>query len=339
MQFPIRMQSAWNRRIVVWTFFALVFPFLPDCHPLNAGQVEESREQYARALQNWVDVLELQIEELERLEGLGTVTEGERDFNQAQLAAINYELAKLEGKRQVAEPHLQDFIDIEKRRLARLKPLRRLNAVPAITMTHVRSGLHFGQFHMAQFNDQTPEVIKHLEEFAKLSEQEVASYQQAVQSNSVSPCEVSVAHHQLLFARYLLGKRQDNLEEILPEIRRINTLLENDWLAAEVLHKRRLITLLDAYFMELYYLESQLLIAAIESSQDSMADLLQQRVALHNRVLQKGRSLGWGPILPVNFQLNLENLLSCSAAFDQFLHDRLRATGEFEYESMLLFGL
>lgn len=339
MHFLNSMQQPRIRRVVLYAAMTFAFPLLPATSRLSAGQVEDSQANYALALTKWVRALELQIQELERLEGLGNVTQGERDFNQAQLAAINHELAKLEGDRQSAEPYLQDFIGIEQRRLERLKPLRKLNVVPLLTMTHVRSGLNFGQFHMAEFREQPAQVIKHLIEFVRLSEQEVACYQAAIKTNSVSACEVSVANHQLLFARYLLGKRQDNFDEILPEIREINKRLENDWLAAEKLHKRRLITLLDAYFMRLYYLESELLIAAIEGSQDTMVDLLQQRVSLHDTVLEKGRVVGWGPTAAINFQVNLENFLSCSSAFDRFLSERLQATGEFEYESMLLFGL
>ena len=91
--------------------------------------------------------------------------------------------------------------------------------------------------------------------------------------------------------------------------------------------------------MHLYYLESQLLIAAIEKRQDAMENYLEQRISIHDGVLRKGREVGWGPVLSVNFQSNLENLLSCSSAFDRYLLDRLHETGEFEYESMLLFGL
>lgn len=339
MRFLNSMQQPPIRCIFLCVVIAIALQFLPASARLRAGQVEDSQAKYALALKEWVRALELQIQELERLEGLGNVTQGERDFNQAQLAAINHELAKLAGDRQSAEPYLQDFIGIEQRRLERLKPLRKLNAVPLLTMTHVRSGLNFGQFHLAEFEKQPSRVIKHLKQFVALSEQEVACYQAAIETNSVSACEVSVANHQLLFARYLLAKRQDNFDEILPEMRKINVQLERDWLAAAKLHERRLLTLLDAYFMQLYYLESQLLIAAIEGSEGTMVDLLQQRVSLHDKVLEKGRVVGWGPTAPINYQLNLEHFLSCSSAFDRFLSDRLQVTGEFEYESMLLFGL
>ncbi|MEM1081754.1 MAG: hypothetical protein AAGH65_09265, partial [Pseudomonadota bacterium] len=121
-----------------------------------------------------------------------------------------------------------------------------------LTMTHVKSGLRFGQFHMAKMSGQRPQVMEHLEEFVKLSEQEAECYDQASRTNSVSQCEVSVANHQLLFARYLLGKRRGNFDELLPGIRDINLRLESDWLAAKKLHQQRLITLLDPYVMELY---------------------------------------------------------------------------------------
>ncbi|MEM7475820.1 MAG: hypothetical protein AAF483_12580 [Planctomycetota bacterium] len=307
--------------------------------PAGAWQVEESKERYAKCLGKWIVELKSQIQELVRLEELGQVTEGERDFNEALLAAIQYESKRLGRDGPQAELHLQEFIAIEQRRLDRLKPLRQLNAIPAITMTHVRSGLHFGKFHMARLKGRRPQEIEQLKEFVRLSEREVESYILAVKSSSVSPCEVSVANHQLLFARYLLGKRQGDFETILPEIHNINLRLESDWLAARKLHERRLITLLDAYIMELYYLESQLLLAAIEGAKGSMTDLLRQRVELHNRVLAKGREVGWGPTVALFSQVNLECLLSCSSAFDRFLLDRLVANGEFEYESMLLFGL
>ena len=331
---PIRIRS-----FVVCAFALLTVAWCPTTKPLCAWQVGNSKERYAESLEKWSGELKSQVRELKRLEELGNVAEGVRDFNEAQLAAINFELAQLGKDRESAESNLQDFIAIEQRRLERLQPLRRLNAVPMITMTHVQSGLRFGQFHMAKFKDQPEQVLEHLEDFVKLSEQEVECYQTAIKANSVSPCEVSVAKHQLLFARYLLGKRRGNFDEILPGIRDINARLESDWLAAKKLHKRRLISLLDAYIMHLYYLESQLLIAAIEGPTDSMAEFLQQRIALHNRVLAKGREVGWGPTVAINSQVNLENFLSCSSAFDQFLLDRLNATGEFEYESMLLFGL
>lgn len=321
------------------TFVVLSVLCLLSANPLSAWQNEKFSARYAESLEHWGSELKLQIRELSRLEKLGTVAQGERDFNEAQLAAINFELARLRGTKQSAEQELLDFIAIEQRRLERLEPLRQLNAVPMLAITHVRSGVHFGLFHLAKSKRQPQPVIKHLEEFVKLSEQELECYQSAIRANSVSPCEVSVAHHQLLFSRYLLGKRQNNFDEILPEIRAINARLESDWLAAKKLHEQRLITLLDAYFMELYYLESELLIAAIEGSRDAMAGLLQQRIALHNRVLAKGQEVGWGPTVAIYSQINLENLLSCSSAFDQFLLDRLKATGEFEYESMLLFGL
>lgn len=339
MHFPSVLLPVRRSCIASFVLAFLIIAWSPTVEPLRAGQVEESKERYAESLENWGRELTLQIQELERLEALGSVTEGERDFNEAQLAAINYELAQLVGERQNAEPHLRDFVAIEQRRLERLKPLRRLNAVPLVTMTHVQSGLRFGQFHLAKFKGQPRQVIHHLEDFVRLSEQEVECFQLAVRTNSVSPCEVSVAHHQLLFARYLLGKRQGNFDELLPAIRDINSRLESDWLAAEKLHQQRLITLLDAYFMHLYYLESQLLIAAVEGPRDVMSKLLQQRIALHDRVLAKGREIGWGPTVAINSQINIENFLSCSSAFDQFLLDRLNATGEFEYESMLLFGL
>lgn len=307
--------------------------------PAGAWQIKESKQRYAKCLEQWIVELESQVQELVRLEALGNVVEGERDFNEALLAAIQYESKRLARDGEQAELHLREFIAIEQRRLERLKPLRRMNAVPAITMTHVRSGVHFGKFHMASLKGQPPQVLEQLREFVRLSEQEVESYQTAVSSNSVSPCEASVANHQLLFARYLLGKRHGNFETILPKIRDINKRLKSDWLAAKKLHERRLITLLDAYTMELYYLESQLLIAAIEGTKDLMADLLRQRIELHDRVLAKGREVGWGPTVALYSQVNLESLLSCSSAFDQFLLDRLIATGEFTYESMLLFGL
>lgn len=332
-------QTFQMRSFVLASLLALSLPLVPPLKPLNASQTEESKEQYVQSLRSWVLDLESQVAELRRLEELGNVAQGERDFNEAQLAAIKYEIAKINEDRQTGEPPLQDFIDIEQRRLTRLQPLRRLNAVPAITMIHVRSGLHFGLFHRAQLKEQPTQEIEHLEEFVRLSEQEVASYQMAIQTNSVSLCEVSVANHQLLYARYLLGKRQDNLNEILPEILKINARLKTDWLAAKKLHERRLINLLDAYFMQLYYLESQLLIAAIEDAEESMVDLLQQRVSLHDEVLKKGREVGWGPTVAIYSQLNLEYFLSCSSAFDQFLLSRLEESGEFEYESMLLFGL
>lgn len=317
----------------------LVSPSRSTTEGANDQKVEQSKKHYADKLEQWGRELKIQVQELERLEEVGNVVVGERDFNEAQLAAINFELAQLRQDKESAEENLQEFISIEQRRLNRLEPLRRLNAVPAILMTHVQSGLRFGQFHMAKFRNQPAQVINYLEDFVVLSEQEVECFQSAIKSNSVSPCEVSVANHQLLFARYLLGKRQRNFHEILPAIRDINSRLENDWLAAKKLYERRLVTLLDAYLMELYYMESQLLIAAIEGPRDEMANLLEKRVALHDRVLEKGRRVGWGPTVAIYSQINLENLLSCSSAFDQFLLDRLNATGEFEYESMLLFGL
>ena len=70
-----------------------------------------------------------------------------------------------------------------------------------------------------------------------------------------------------------------------------------------------------------------------------MARFLRQRITLHDRVLAMGRDVGWGPTVAIYAQVNLERLLACSSAFDQFLLDRLEATGEFEYESMILFGL
>ncbi|MEM8736507.1 MAG: hypothetical protein AAGG44_19915 [Planctomycetota bacterium] len=304
-----------------------------------ARESPNAKEEYSAALGKWIEDLGRQIDELKRLEELGNVAEGERDFNEAQLAAIQYERIKLAGDKDGAADALQRFIDIERQRLERLQPLRKLNVVPAISLTHVRSGLHFGLFHMAAFTNQQGQVIENLSEFVTLSQQEVSVYQAAIKSNSVSPCELSVANHQLLFAQYLLAKRNNSLEDLLPEIKKINSRLERDWLAAEDLHERRLIPMLDTYFMHLFYLESQLLIAAIEGSQETMQDLLEQRIALHDRVLKKGRQVGWGPILPVNFQSNLENLLLCSSAFERYLLHRLRTTGEFQYESMLLFGL
>lgn len=323
--------------ILILSFSLALIALSPK--PLFASDVRDAKNKYAESLEKWVAELELQIKQLVKLEKLGNVAEGERDFNEAQLAAIRFELARIIGDPANARPHLQEFVDIEQRRLERLKPLRKLNAVPLITMTHVRSGLHFGKFHMAKLKKEAAQVVEQLEEFVSLSEQEVDCFQNAVEAESVSPCEVSVANHQLLFARYLLGKRQGNFDEILPEIRAINQRLETDWLAAEKLHQRRLITMLDSYIMHLYYLESELLIAAIEDDRETMAKLLEQRITLHDRVLKKGREIGWGPTVAINFQINLENLLSCSSAFDQFLLARLSATGQFEYESMLLFGL
>ncbi|MFN3191118.1 MAG: hypothetical protein ACE361_11385 [Aureliella sp.] len=329
-----------RRFLTAVTCFGLAFALLLTTpSPVFAWQSVAAKQRYAAALSEWIEDLARQIEELKRLEGLGNVAQGERDFNEAQLAAIEYELTRLNGESGPAADSLQKFIDIEKQRLERLQPLRKLNVVPAISLTHVRSGLHFGLFHMAAYTKKQDQVLQHLNEFVSLSKQEVSVYESAIKTQSVSPCELSVANHQLLFARYLLAKRKNSLPALLPELRRINSRLESDWHAAKDLHQRRLIPLLDAYFMHLFYLESQLLIAAIEGSRESMQDLLEQRIALHERVLDKGRQIGWGPILPVNFQSNLENLLSCSSAFERYLLDRLRKTGEFEYESMLLFGL
>lgn len=208
-------------------------------------------------------------------------TEGSVDALRVEVAKARHDLALAEDQPRVIKEQRRVLLEIRHRQLERLEKARR----PPAEISIARRRLATAKYLIAQMEGEHEVVLEQLHLIIHLSQQEFDLLQK-LGPKVVSGFEVHAAENRLACAQYLLAMKENKTDDIIPRLRSLAEMLENEWQKMEKLYRQKSASFFDEYRSYVRKMNAKLRLANSEMKQEVVLELLDQLIEKHEATLK-----------------------------------------------------
>lgn len=231
-----------------------------------------------------VQVLEDQLQKVERLLTRQLSSEAEVDLVRAELAKARHDVALLENNRAEAVKQLRQLVEIRERELKRyLKTAGRLSSKRKIFIAQRR--LVAARYFLDKIEGKSDDSLSQLQHIVELCKQEVEELTRLRVDGGVSAIELNSARHRLNITQYQLAREQNDVQSIIPQIRSSVELCEQEWEQIKRLKKLDLGSYSAEYFAHCHYLKARIMLAELEKKPNVVINHFNLLISTHEETI------------------------------------------------------